>query len=466
MSASNAFQLFFDDEIIEMLVHYSNTYARQRNQELNTDKQEMKAFVGVLLLSGYVGYPRRRLYWEKSEDTRHSLVAKTISRDRFEKLMQFVHLSDNTELDVTDRYAKVRPLFSALNQRFLSMAPHERFHSIDEAMIPYFGRHPCKQFMRLKPSARFGYKVFSDCLPDGYCVQMNLYAGKSGNANNNSQLGLGAGVVLGFCDTLLHARPSAYHLIFDNFFTGLPLLAELRRRGCDGTGTIRRHRTEHCPVADVSKGERGEFATCKAADGSICVTSWLDNGLVSMASTSLEAHPLQSASRFSRSVKARVSVAQPNCFAVYNKTMGGVDRMDQNIGSYRCSIRGRKWWFSIFVFLVEASLQNGWLLHRRMAKSCAASCLDLLAYRRHVAQYLCLNYANLSSSKRNLHLLPSASCSEEIRFDGMNHLVEYCSQERRCAKCEKNAHFICSRCTVHLHPKQCFKDYHSRRNSN
>lgn len=349
-----------------------------------------------------------------------------------------------------------------MNERFLSMAPHERFHSIDEAMIRYFGRHPCKQFMRLKPSARFGYKVWADCLPDGYCAQMNLYAGKSGNGNNQCELGLGAGVVLGFCDTLLKDRPAAYHLIFDNFFTGLPLLVELSRRGCDGTGTIRTHRTEHCPIADVSKGVRGEFATCKAADGSVCMTSWLDNGRVTMASTSLEAQPLQTVSRFSRSDKARVPIVQPNCFAVYNKMMGGVDRMDQNMGSYHCSIRGKKWWFSIFIFLVEVSFQNGWLLHRRMVALCGKPYQDLLAYRRHVAQYFCLNYGSLRSSKATLRLVPSVSCSEEIRYDGFNHLVEYHSQERRCAKCEKNAHFICFRCNVHLHPKNCFKDYHTR----
>jgi hypothetical protein len=169
-TAYNIFQLFFDNDIIQMLVDYSNTYATHRNNMLSVDADEMKAFIGILLLSGYVVYPRRRLYWEKSEDTRNGLVAKTMTRDRFEKIIQFLHLADNTQLHAADRFAKVRPLFSALNQRFLAMAPHERFHSIDEAMIPYFGRHPAKQFMRMKPN-RFGYKVWSDCLPDGYPVR-------------------------------------------------------------------------------------------------------------------------------------------------------------------------------------------------------------------------------------------------------------------------------------------------------
>ncbi|CAI6371246.1 unnamed protein product [Macrosiphum euphorbiae] len=39
--------------------------------------------------------------------------------------------------------------------------PHQQFHSIDESMVPYFGRHGCKQFIRGKP-IRFGFKCGLD----------------------------------------------------------------------------------------------------------------------------------------------------------------------------------------------------------------------------------------------------------------------------------------------------------------
>ncbi|KAK9751505.1 hypothetical protein QE152_g4968 [Popillia japonica] len=37
-----------------------------------------------------------------------------------------------------------------MNQKCLENAPHVEQHSIDEAMVPYFGRHPGKQFIKGK----------------------------------------------------------------------------------------------------------------------------------------------------------------------------------------------------------------------------------------------------------------------------------------------------------------------------
>ena len=39
----------------------------------------------------------------------------------------------------------------------------------------------------------------------------------------------------------------------------------------------------------------------------------------------------------------RVEIDQPNAISFCNKTMGGVDRMDQNIGAYMINIRHKKW---------------------------------------------------------------------------------------------------------------------------
>ncbi len=54
--------------------------------------------------------------------------------------------------------------------------------SIDESMIPYFGRHPAKQSIRGKP-VRWGYKAWVAADPNGYAflftkakmvIQINL----------------------------------------------------------------------------------------------------------------------------------------------------------------------------------------------------------------------------------------------------------------------------------------------------
>ena len=54
-------------------------------------------------------------------------------------------------------------------------------------------------------------------------------------------------------------------------------------------------------------------------------------------------------------------------FAVqqYNSEMGDTDRMYQNINSYRIAIRGKKCRWCIFTWVLDASLQNAWLLRQK-----------------------------------------------------------------------------------------------------
>ena len=54
----------------------------------------------------------------------------------------------------------------------------------------------------------------------------------------------------------------------------------------------------------------------------------------------------------------RVEINQPNVIAVYNKTMGRFDRMDQNISAYFINIRHKKWWWHLFQFCVYLAVNN------------------------------------------------------------------------------------------------------------
>ena len=58
--------------------------------------------------------------------------------------------------------------------------------------------------------------------------------------------------------------------------------------------------------------------------------------------------PMGDADRWSKAAKKRIKVSIPHSIQMYNKYMGGTDRMDENINNYRISIRGKKWGWSIF----------------------------------------------------------------------------------------------------------------------
>ena len=387
------FELFFDDDLFDIIVHETNKYASQKNRELRVTREEMKVVFGVLLISGYVSYPRRRLFWETGRYTRHDMVFSAIRRDRFESIFTNLHFADNHTLSQSDKLAKLRPLLLKLNENFMKHAPVEEVYSFDESMCEYFGKHGCKQFIRGKP-IRFGYKVWSGTTVSGYLAWFEIYQGKSEEADGEigNDLGIGGNLVVKFGKALQKKKLLSYHLVFDNFFTSVRLLSALKDMGLKGTGTVRENRTDKCPLIDVKemkKKPRGFHDFRVDEKDNIIVCRWNDNSVVSLCSNAVGIYPQTQTTRFSRQTRQRIQVEQPAIVKFYNKSMGGVDRMDENISKYRVAIRGKKWYSSIVSYLIDVSMNNAWLLHRRNKD---AEKLDLLAFRRQVVSYYLEHY--------------------------------------------------------------------------
>ena len=119
-------------------------------------------------------------------------VQSAMSRNRFEEMLRYLHVSDNAHIDVGDKMSKVRPLLSHMNEKFLTYfrAVQTQNLSIDESMVPYYGRHSCKQFIRGKP-IRFGYKVWTLSTSLGYVVKFKPYQGAKGRQAVYPGLGMG-----------------------------------------------------------------------------------------------------------------------------------------------------------------------------------------------------------------------------------------------------------------------------------
>ena len=94
-------------------------------------------------------------------------------RNRFDLIMQNLHLADNANLDQNDKFAKVRKLIKYMNDYCLNNFLPEQTISIDESMIPYFGRHGTKQYIHGKP-IKFGYKMWLPPLVAGIAFSLCL----------------------------------------------------------------------------------------------------------------------------------------------------------------------------------------------------------------------------------------------------------------------------------------------------
>ena len=123
---AEVFEFFFDDEVIELIIRFSKTYAVDEGaHQFHLTMEEMRAFLAVILLSGYATLPRRRMYWEKLSDVNNEAVSSTLSRYRFEEILRFLHLANNNNLAKEDKFAKIRPLASLLNEKWLAHFPKE-----------------------------------------------------------------------------------------------------------------------------------------------------------------------------------------------------------------------------------------------------------------------------------------------------------------------------------------------------
>ena len=114
---------------------------------------------------------RRRMYWEKQYDVINLAISNAMSRTRFKTILRYLHLADKENLAENDKYAKVRPLFDLLNIRFSQYFPNEQNLSIDESMIPCYGKNSLKQHIKRKP-IRFGYKQWIITTPLGYACHL------------------------------------------------------------------------------------------------------------------------------------------------------------------------------------------------------------------------------------------------------------------------------------------------------
>ena len=88
----------------------------------------------------------------------------------------------------------------------------------------------------------------------------------------------------------------------------------------------------------------------------VTLVRWKDNKVVTVASTLYGKEPMKRARLYIKDQGGRVETDQQNAISFSNKTMYGVDRMDQNIGPYMIYIRSKKWWWPLFRFCVDLAV--------------------------------------------------------------------------------------------------------------
>uniref|UniRef100_A0A3B3SQ04 PiggyBac transposable element-derived protein domain-containing protein n=1 Tax=Paramormyrops kingsleyae TaxID=1676925 RepID=A0A3B3SQ04_9TELE len=460
------FRQFFDTELLRHIVNQSNLYCTQENPNhaLTLDQKELEQFIGTVLYMSVIRLPRSRIYW--SNACRVEQVADVMPRDRWEEIKHFLHLSDNTAPNNSDKLFKIRPLIDSLLPKFQAL-PQDQMLSIDEQMVPFKGRSVLKQYIPKKPY-KWGYKIFVLCDTKGLVHSFDVYAGKSDPPPGSADIGASGNVVLKLAQVI---EGSVNHLLFfDNWFSSLDLFVALANRGIPALGTVRQNRLQGGNFSkdkELKKKGRGTFEEQQAVvDGvEVRAVKWFDNRGVIVASTFASAQPVSFIERWDRKERMKVSVKCPSIITLYNKFMGGVDALDALIAYYRIHIRSKKYYHRFFFHFVDMVVVNGWLLYRRDCDSMNVprkKQKDLLAFRLSIAQALCMQGKDLLKQRRGP---TKAIPTQDVRADAVGHWPKIDSVRQRCKlpKCSGHTSIKCTKCDVHLclnKNKNCFCAFH------
>lgn len=438
------FSLFFSDDMLDLIVEQTNLYAtRDKNvHNFETNRVEMRKFLGMIVISGYHRLPSENDYWSTAEDLKAPLFPSIMSRSRFRTLKRYLHISDNSNLSQS-KMAKVLPFYDRLKENCLQFGVFHKFLSIDESMIPYRGLHSARQYIKGKP-VKFGYKMWMMCGSDGYPYNFEIYCGKEANRDGP----LGSHVV----KTLLTpvSNKDQHVVFFDNFFTSYDLLRTLAADNIRACGTIRENRTGRCPLPsnkDWKKKPRGSYDF--RSEGTVLCVKWQDNCVVSAASNYYGVNPVQTTERRVKNEKNK-SIDQPFLLKMYNKGMGGVDVCDKLLSSYRPRLRSKKWWWNLFANSINLSIVAAFKFYCVINNK---SNISHLVFRREIARALV--------KSENIRLRtggPTAPTSTAVRYDGVNHILISWKQGR-CIACGNNTRLYCEKCEKRLH-KSCSKSYH------
>jgi len=138
----------------------------------DTNPEEMKCFLGLLLWMGLVHMPTIDSYWSNICLYRNS-VTEVMTRNRFQLLLRAWHFADN-EAENTSKIRKIDAFVKMLVTKFTSAKEPGRHVVIDKSMIPFRGRLSFRQYIPGK-----AHKFFKLWDPSGYTYNISIYIGKS-----------------------------------------------------------------------------------------------------------------------------------------------------------------------------------------------------------------------------------------------------------------------------------------------
>ena len=399
-------------------------------------------------------------------------VAKVMSKARYEKLTQYLHIADDSDNPARgqaghDSIAKIRPLFDMAVKHFQQRYHPNRELSVDEAMIGFKGRLNFKQYMPGKPQ-KWGIKVWELAnSKNGYVLNMQVYTGKDAFDERSGQ-GLGRRVV----DFLTKpVQNKFHHVYFDNFFSSVDLLEHLEENDTYACSTVRINR-KGLPPEIKKANPKVPGQTVKMQKGNLLATVWFDKRKVALISTCQNPGDQQIERPRAREGRPK-QISKPTAIINYKKFMGGVDLSDQMRSYYPMGRESKKWWKYLLWFITDLCIINSFILYQETLPEQlddgekVENKQSHLIFRLQVARSLIGGFSNQQKAGRKRKQTIEQVVVAEANL-GVHKLVKLEGRKKVCSARKRKTpagrgvetSFQYCSCSVPLCKKGCFAEFH------
>lgn len=211
---------------------------------------------------------------------------------------------------------------------------------------------------------------------------------------------------------------------------------------CDA-GTVRKGRKGFpASLSGFTKANmlpRGTLVVKMHRSRRITAICWMDKKPVFLLSTAC--NPIATddcfAPRWVPGVRERVSFPTSPILLQYQSNMRGVDIVDQEVQEYTVQFRSHKWWHKLFMFVLDSSLVNTYVMYE-------AHCVELgLPVQSRLMWHYKFAY-DLVKSSVMVGRIPNRV--RNIRAAGFHHSEGHITHRRMCIVCRKRTRRFCGGC--------------------
>ncbi|XP_037882974.1 piggyBac transposable element-derived protein 4-like [Glossina fuscipes] len=336
----DAFSLFFDKEITDMIVKYTNIEGQRvaADKWKRTDPIEVRAFIGLVINAGLKkgGISKIGEFWDPLHG--NPLFRACMSRNRFANLRRHLRFDDkSTRSARRDKFAPFRDFWEIVNQNLSKHYIPGPILTIDEQLVPYRGKVSFLQYVPSKPD-KYGIKIFWICdSSNSYPLNGIPYLGQE---RPNREQNMAQRCVEELCTPF---QSSNRCITYDNFFTSCELAQSLLKMGLTSVGALRKNKNS-IPPAFLPHRHREVESNIFGFRKNITLVSYVPKKNKAVLLLSTLHH------------NAEIDVNNKNKSTIntfYNTTKVGVNLLDQMAQSFTARRKTNRWPNVLFYNLVD-----------------------------------------------------------------------------------------------------------------